>query len=90
MATKCPFGGEVYERDLKKCPNCGKNPTIIGVIILIIIILSISIFVITIFSDSSSSNTTTPKKYTACENRSDTYHKCKWSGWENRCVCKQR
>jgi hypothetical protein len=25
-----------------------------------------------------------------CSNQSDTYHKCKWSILENRCICKQR
>lgn len=25
-----------------------------------------------------------------CSNQSDTYHKCKWSISENRCICKQR
>lgn len=30
------------------------------------------------------------QKWADCRSRSDTYHTCSWSHWENRCVCKQR
>lgn len=41
-------------------------------------------------SSSSDDDDYTPKKYEACEAKSDTYHKCSWSITEDRCVCKQR
>lgn len=30
------------------------------------------------------------QKIQACNQLTNTYQKCSWSAWENRCVCKQR
>ena len=48
-----------------------------------------------VFSDGSSSSSDDTSNWSEeasieCQNRSDTYHKCKWSVIEDRCVCKER
>lgn len=41
-------------------------------------------------SPSSNTGNWTKEKGAECRSRSNTYYKCSWSSWEDRCVCKQR
>jgi len=86
MAKKKSELEKKWEKELEEVKNTNQTGGFFGIVILAIII-------VLLFGGNSSSSDdedTTPKKYTACENRSDTYHKCSWSAWEDRCVCKQR
>ena len=92
MNTKCPFCGVVYDGELKKCPECGKNPTLVYILGMIIIITVVG-FVIMLFTDSSSNKDMgnwSKEKSAECYNKSNTYYKCRWNVIEDRCTCKQR
>lgn len=61
----------------------------------IIEVVSFIVVMIFVFSDGSSSSSDDTSNWSEeasieCQNRSDTYHKCKWSVIEDRCVCKER
>ena len=59
---------------------------ILGGVLLIYIVFSM------VFgcSDSSATDSSTDYKIESCSSRTNTYQKCHWSAWENRCVCKFR
>ena len=59
---------------------------IMGVIVLIIFGL------VSCYSDGNYTDEELEEagKWRACSERSNTYYKCSWSHWEDRCVCKQR
>lgn len=64
----------------------------IGAVCIIIILIGLvsSCFDDDTSSPSSSNSNWSEEKSIECRNRSDTYYKCSWNVWEDRCTCKQR
>ncbi len=102
MKKKCKKCDTVYAMNDVACPSCGKKrydvidestssteARVIGVIVVIVFM----IFGLASCSSSDDKNDEDLKleaKRSACSARTNTYYKCDWSLWEDRCVCKQR
>lgn len=91
--TSCRWCGTKSVKN--KCPNCGKNKMLVNFIIYfigLVIIGGIIIFFVQACSDAANSGPTEEeaRKWQNCSNRSNTYQKCSWNHWEDRCVCKLR
>ena len=67
---------------------------IFGLIRAVIIVVGIYLIANISFCDIEDEETTQEiadrLEREACRTNSTAYHKCSWSFWEDRCVCKQR
>ncbi len=100
MNKKCKNCANIYEYNEEKCPKCGKKQyelvsknrgwgsTIFVFIVLIAMI--IELISCTAGDGSSKNNAEDYVKYDSCREKSNTYFKCSYSVWEDRCVCKMR
>lgn len=96
--NKCPYCGLKFEDAIVnktekldfQNSKLGKIIRTIGISITVISIILIIILEVTSPSNDKSTTSTTPKKYEVCEAKTNTYYKCHWSSWEDRCICKQR
>lgn len=104
MKKRCKKCYAIYDVNDKACPSCGKkgysvinenkSDTSAGWAAAGIMIV-IALIIFGLVSCSSDGNYTDEEleeagKWRECSERSNTYYKCSWSHWEDRCVCKQR
>lgn len=93
---KCPTCGAVYGTIKEKNTNVKQNvkqkddpPLIAYIVIGGIVVFFIAIFILGA-SGSDTSDEQGQLERAACRSRSNTYQKCSWNVWENRCTCKLR
>lgn len=61
-----------------------------AIITVCIVVLFLCVYACTYDSTDSTEYTKEELKSMECRNRSNTYYKCSWNVWEDRCTCKQR
>ena len=91
----CPKCHQWIDKKLNTCPICDTNLIFINILAIIIIVSFVLFIIVGIITSQPTEIGKREKeerrqKIESCHTYTNTYQRCSWSAWENRCVCKQR